>query len=185
MPAEEHTWRSHGLTDLAQLLTGILNPQKIDFPSPSCCCVSSFPCAWVSLTSSKLCGPSQYRWGVTSLSYGRHWPFPQLPLFYSVSNLQVLEYLLLTLSGSLSYFRVNKSSLRHHTEHIQFVFMKNSPWKMGSIVYWLRLYSEPDSVQGHPSFAIHWTVWPWLSGCTSRLPFLLYPDNMGACLLVL
>lgn len=99
--------------------------------------------------------------------------FPWLSLFYSVSNLQVLEYLLLTLSGSLSYFRVNKSSLRHRTEQIQFVFMKNSPWKMGSIVYWLRLYSEPDSLQGHPSFVIHWTVWPWLSDCTSSLHFLI------------
>lgn len=58
----------------------------------------------------------------------------RLLLFYNVSNLQVLECLPLTLGGSLSYFRVNKSGFRHHTEQIQFVFMKNSTWKMGSTV---------------------------------------------------
>lgn len=160
MPKEGHLKkpRSHGQEPCPTSLTGILNPQKIDSRSPSCCCVSSFPSAWVSLTGSKLCGSSN------TDEVSRAWVMegtgcsPWLSLFYSVSNLQVLEYLLLTLSESLSYFRVNKSSLRHHTGHIQFVFMKNSPWKMGSIVYWLRLYSEPDSLQGHLSFAIHWTV---------------------------
>lgn len=58
-----------------------------------------------------------------------------LLLFHNVSNLQVLECLPLTLSRSLSYFRVNKSCFRHCTEQIQFVFMKNSTWNMGSIVY--------------------------------------------------
>lgn len=71
---------------------------------------------------------------------------PWRSLFHNVSNLQVLECLSLTLSGSWSYFRVNKSCLRHHTEQIQFVFMKNSPWKTVSIVYWLRLSSEQDSL---------------------------------------
>lgn len=80
-----------------------------------------------------------------------------LLLFYNVSNLQVLECLPLTLSGSLSYFRVNKSCFRHCTEQIQFVFMKNSTWKMGSIVYWLRAWArEPASLQPSPSFIVHW-----------------------------
>lgn len=70
---------------------------------------------------------------------------PWRSLLYNVSNLQVLECLPLTLGASWSYFRVNKSCLRHHIEQIQFVFMKNSPWKTVSIVYWLRLSSEPDS----------------------------------------
>lgn len=76
--------------------------------------------------------------------------------FYSVSNLQVLECLPLTLSGSLSYFRVNKSCFRHCTEQIQFVFMKNSTWKMRSTVYWLRAWAqEPDSLQTNPSYITH------------------------------
>lgn len=78
-------------------------------------------------------------------------------LFYNVSNLQVLECLPLTLSGSLSYFGVNKSCFRHCTEQIQFVFMKNSTEKMGRIVYWLRAWAgELDSLWPNLSFMAHW-----------------------------
>lgn len=106
-----------------------------------------------------------------------------LLLFYNVSNLQALECLPLTLSGSLSYFRVNKSCFRHCTEQIQFVFMKNSPWKMGSIVYWRRAVTvEPDSLQPIPvsSFTDCVTLGKLLHFLEPPLPPLSNVDNKGA-----
>lgn len=153
---------------------GILNPQMIDSPLLRTDVNPHSPLlelVWLGHSSVSLPKTDEVSlaWVMEGTGHSS-WLF----LFYNVSNLQVLECLLLTLSGSLSYFRVNKSCFRHHTEQIQFVFMKNSPWKMGTIVYWLRLYSEPDSLKAHPSFAIHQTVWPWLSDCTSSLHFLIY-----------
>lgn len=171
MPAEGHLKKpqSHGQEPCPTSLTGILNPTRL--PAAVYPHSPLLELVWLGQSSVGLPNTDEVSraWVMEGTGHS-HW----LSLFYSVSNLQVLEYLLLTLSGSLSYFRVNKSSLRHFTGQIQFVFMKNSLWKMGSIVYWLRLYSEPDSLQGHLSFAIHWTVWPWLSGCTSSLHFLIY-----------
>lgn len=98
-----------------------------------------------------------------------------LLLFYNVSNLQVLECLPLTLSGSLSYFSVNKSCFRHCTEQIQFVFMKNSTGKMGSIGYWSRDWAleptpcDPISVS---SLTDSVTLGQWLHFSEPLLPHL-------------
>lgn len=130
--------------------------------------VSSLPSTWVSLTGSQFLSLLQTDdmsvFWVMEHTVHSLW----LLLFYNVSNLQVLECLPLTLSGSLSYFRVNKSCFRHCTEQIQFVFMKNSTRKMGSIVYWLRAWAlEPDSLWTNLSFIVHW--WHDLGQVTTLL----------------
>ena len=98
---------------------------------------------------------------------------PWLLLFYNVSNLQILECLPLTLSGSLSYFRVNKSCFRHCTEHIQFVFVKNSTWKMGNGVLIKRVGSRASLPATLSQLHHSLTAWPWTSYCTSWS--LLFP----------
>lgn len=126
--------RSHWLEALSQHLTGILNPQKIDpllLPANVCPHSPLLELVWLGHSSLSLPKTDEVSLAWVMEGTGHS---PWLSLFYNVSNLQVLEYLLVTLSGSLSYFRVNKSCLRHHTEQIQFVFMKNSPWKIVSPV---------------------------------------------------